>query len=131
MDGQPHRPLANKTAWVTGSSRGKSPVVIVFLLIREGIGRAIAESLAMQGARVVIHGTREDSPTTFQEGESMPLLANEIAKASGTKLFNTRFQLFFNQSWSEGTTNPRRQRGARGVGRSDERGGSCEAPQRY
>jgi len=75
---------------------------------------------------VVIHGTREDSPTTFQEGESMPLLASEIAKASGTK-----FLIAFN--FNHGvrvTTNLRRQRGARGVGRFNQRGGSCEALQR-
>lgn len=59
------QPLRNQTAWVTGSSRG--------------IGRVIAEELCRLGAQVVVHGTRPDSPKTFNEGESLEQVANDIA----------------------------------------------------
>jgi hypothetical protein len=48
----------------------------------------------MKGARVVIHGTREDSPSTFQEGDTMPILAEQIAKASG-RIMSLQFDLTF------------------------------------
>ena len=59
------RPLAGKTAWITGSSRG--------------LGRVMAEELCKLGAKVAVHGTRENSPLTFGEGESMQQVAAEIA----------------------------------------------------
>jgi len=58
-------PLANQTAWITGSSRG--------------IGRVIAEELCRLGSDVAVHGTRPDSPTTFGEGGTMQQLAAEIS----------------------------------------------------
>ncbi|GAB4136698.1 MAG: SDR family NAD(P)-dependent oxidoreductase [Planctomycetaceae bacterium] len=61
------RPLAGLNAWVTGSSRG--------------LGRVMAEELCRLGARVAVHGTREDSPKTFGEGESMQQVASDIAAA--------------------------------------------------
>ncbi len=61
-------------AWVTGSSRG--------------IGRGIAAALAAAGARVVLHGTREDSPGTFDEftGGGMAELAASMAAATGARV---------------------------------------------
>lgn len=63
------KPLAGQIAWVTGSSRG--------------LGRVFAEELSRQGASVAVHGTREDSPLTFGEGESMTQVATEIEAATG------------------------------------------------
>lgn len=60
------RTLSGQTAWVTGSSRG--------------LGRVMAEELCRLGAKVAVHGTREDSPRTFGEGETMQQLADEIAR---------------------------------------------------
>ena len=60
-------PLAGQTAWITGSSRG--------------LGRVMAEELVRLGANVAVHGTRQDSPRTFGEGESMDQVAQEIAEA--------------------------------------------------
>lgn len=60
-------PLAGKVAWITGSSRG--------------IGRVLAEQLCADGAVVVVHGTRFDSPRTFGEGESMEQVARDVAAA--------------------------------------------------
>jgi len=60
-------PLAGQTAWITGSSRG--------------LGRVMAEELVRLGANVAVHGTRQDSPKTFGEGESMEQVAEEIAEA--------------------------------------------------
>jgi 3-oxoacyl-[acyl-carrier protein] reductase len=61
--------LAGQVAWVTGSSRG--------------LGRVMAETLGRHGARVVVHGTRFDSPRAFDEGESMEQVARDVAKAAG------------------------------------------------
>jgi len=61
------KPLQNRTAWITGSSRG--------------LGRIMAEELCRLGARVAVHGTRPDSPATFDEGSTMEQLAAEIASA--------------------------------------------------
>ncbi len=61
------KPLAGQNAWVTGSSRG--------------LGRVMAEELCRLGARVAVHGTRPDSPRTFNEGESMQQVADDIAAA--------------------------------------------------
>ena len=59
------RPLDSRVAWVTGSSRG--------------LGKVMAEELCRLGARVAVHGTRPDSPKTFDEGGTMEELAAEIA----------------------------------------------------
>lgn len=58
-------PLAGKVAWITGSSRG--------------LGRVMAEELCEMGACVAVHGTRENSPETFGEGQTMSQLAEDIA----------------------------------------------------
>ncbi len=59
--------LAGQVAWVTGSSRG--------------VGRAMAHELCRLGAKVVVHGTRSDSPKTFGEGDSMQQVADDVATA--------------------------------------------------
>jgi 3-oxoacyl-[acyl-carrier protein] reductase len=64
------RPLTDRVAWITGSSRG--------------LGRAMAEELCRLGARVAVHGTRPDSPETFGEGESMHTLADDLAARHDT-----------------------------------------------
>lgn len=61
--------LAGQVAWITGSSRG--------------LGRVMAEKLCALGASVAVHGTRFDSPKTFNEGESMQQVAGDIARAAG------------------------------------------------
>lgn len=63
------RPLEGRVAWVTGSSRG--------------LGRVMATALAAAGARVVVHGTRPDSPKSFGEGQSMEQVARDIASDAG------------------------------------------------
>lgn len=62
------QPLAGQVAWVTGSSRG--------------LGRVMALELCRLGAKVVVHGTRADSPKTFGEGESMQQVADDIAASA-------------------------------------------------
>lgn len=69
------RPLESKVAWVTGSSRG--------------LGRVMAEQLARLGAKVAVHGSRPDSPRTFDEGGSMEELATEIAESAETEVMPT------------------------------------------
>ena len=59
------RPLAGKTAWVTGSSRG--------------IGRVIAAHLASLGANVAVHGTSPTSSRAFNEADSLEAVAKIIA----------------------------------------------------
>jgi len=58
--------LAGQTALITGSSRG--------------LGRVMAEELCRLGAKVAVHGTRPDSPKTFDEGVSMQQLADDLAE---------------------------------------------------
>jgi len=69
------KPLAGQVAWITGSSRG--------------LGRAMADELCRLGASVAIHGTREDSPKTFGEGESMQQVADDVAAAHGGQTMAT------------------------------------------
>ncbi len=64
---QTNKPLSGQVAWITGSSRG--------------LGRVMAEELCRLGAKVVVHGTRPDSPKTFGEGESMQQVADDVAAA--------------------------------------------------
>src|SRR6186997_2419456 len=67
------RPLTGKVAWVTGSSRG--------------LGRVMAARLCAQGARVAIHGTRFESPRSFEEGDTMEQVARDVAaEAKGETL---------------------------------------------
>ncbi|MEM7134676.1 MAG: SDR family NAD(P)-dependent oxidoreductase [Chloroflexota bacterium] len=66
--------LTNKTAWVTGSSRG--------------IGRVVAAHLASLGANVVIHGTSLTSTQAFGEAPSLESVANRIQKDSGQEVLS-------------------------------------------
>jgi 3-oxoacyl-[acyl-carrier protein] reductase len=63
--------LTGKTVWVTGSSRG--------------IGKEIAAQLARSGANVVVHGSTMGSPQAFKEGESLPAVAETIARETGAR----------------------------------------------
>jgi len=72
---QKNKPLASQVAWVTGSSRG--------------LGRVMAEELARLGAKVAVHGSRPDSPRTFDEGGTMEELASEIAEATSAEVIST------------------------------------------
>ncbi|MBL8800046.1 MAG: SDR family oxidoreductase, partial [Planctomycetia bacterium] len=63
------KPLAGQTAWITGSSRG--------------LGRVMATKLCALGAAVAVHGTRQNSPQSFGEGQSMEQVAADIATAAG------------------------------------------------
>jgi 3-oxoacyl-[acyl-carrier protein] reductase len=69
------RLLTDQVAWVTGSSRG--------------LGRVMALELCRRGAKVAVHGTRPDSPTTFGEGGTMQELADELSKETGTPTMAT------------------------------------------
>ena len=63
--------LKGKIAWVTGSSRG--------------IGRSIVEHLASVGVDVAVHGTKPESPKTFNEGVSLEAIAEEIKNSHGVR----------------------------------------------
>jgi 3-oxoacyl-[acyl-carrier protein] reductase len=63
--------LAGKTAIVTGSGRG--------------LGRAFAETLAILGCNVGIHGMREDGPAEYGEGTTLTDTAREIGEQHGVK----------------------------------------------
>ncbi len=63
--------LSEHVVWITGSSRG--------------LGRVMAEELCRRGAMVAVHGTRPDSPKTFDEGGSMQELADELAGEFSTE----------------------------------------------
>src|SRR5580704_18013099 len=63
------KPLAGKTAWVTGSSRG--------------LGRVMAAKLCSLGAVVAVHGTRFESPQSFGEGQTMEQVARDVAAEAG------------------------------------------------
>jgi len=65
--------LENQVVWITGSSRG--------------LGREMAVELSRQGAFVAVHGTRENSPSTFDEGTTMQDLAASISKETGNEVF--------------------------------------------
>ncbi|HIE98237.1 MAG TPA: SDR family oxidoreductase [Fuerstia sp.] len=69
------KPLASQVAWVTGSSRG--------------LGKVMAEELARLGARVAVHGSRSDSPRTFDEGGTMEELAADIANRTDAEVMAT------------------------------------------
>ena len=59
------QPLAGKTAWVTGSSRG--------------IGRVIADYLASLGANVAVHGISLYDSRAFNEADSLINVAETIS----------------------------------------------------
>jgi 3-oxoacyl-[acyl-carrier protein] reductase len=63
------KPLTGQVAWVTGSSRG--------------LGRVMATTLCRMGAAVAVHGTRFDSPRSFNEGETMEQVARDVAVEAG------------------------------------------------
>ncbi len=67
--------LTGQVVWVTGSSRG--------------LGRVMAWELGRRGAKVAVHGTRPDSPTTFGEGGTMQELADELAKETSAETLAT------------------------------------------
>ena len=67
--------LTDQVAWITGSSRG--------------LGRVMAEELCRRGAKVAVHGTRPDSPTTFGEGGTMQQLAEELSTKYGAETLAT------------------------------------------
>ena len=69
------KPLASQVAWVTGSSRG--------------LGKVMAEELARLGAKVAVHGSRSDSPRTFDEGGTMQELAADIAAENDAEIMAT------------------------------------------
>ena len=62
--------LADKSVWVTGSSRG--------------IGRVVAEHLASLGARVAIHGTSPTSNRAFNKAPSLDAVARAIQASGAT-----------------------------------------------
>ena len=65
--------LEGQVVWITGSSRG--------------LGREMAVELSRQGALVAVHGTRENSPSTFDEGTTMQDLAASISSETGNEVF--------------------------------------------
>jgi 3-oxoacyl-[acyl-carrier protein] reductase len=67
--------LTDQVAWVTGSSRG--------------LGRVMAWELCRRGAKVAVHGTRPDSPTTFGEGGTIEQLAEELANETSAQTLAT------------------------------------------
>ena len=69
------KPLQNKVVWITGSSRG--------------LGKVMAMELSRMGAKVAIHGSKPDSPTTFGEGGTMEELAVAIATATEGEVLAT------------------------------------------
>ena len=68
-----NKPLDNKIAWVTGSSRG--------------IGRVVAGHLASLGAQVVMHGTSPTSTRAFGEGDSLEGVAQATAQEYGGDIY--------------------------------------------
>ena len=69
METTNNRKLENKVVWVTGSSRG--------------IGRALVEHMAALGAKVAVHGTRQDSPKQLNEGDTLDSIAASLAEQYG------------------------------------------------
>lgn len=65
------KPLSGQVVWITGSSRG--------------LGREMAFEIARQGGRVAVHGTRPDSPSTFDEGTTLDGLAADIRRETGAE----------------------------------------------
>ena len=65
-------PLEHQVVWITGSSRG--------------LGREMAVEMSRQGALVAVHGTRENSPSTFDEDTTIPDLAESISGETGNEL---------------------------------------------
>ena len=61
----------NKTAWVTGSSRG--------------LGRSIAEKLAEAGCNVIISGRNQTNLRSSGEGNSVDEAATEISGKYGVR----------------------------------------------
>ena len=66
--------LKKQIVWITGSSRG--------------LGRDMAVEMSRQGALVAIHGTRENSPSTFNEGTTMQDLAAAISSETGNEVLS-------------------------------------------
>lgn len=66
------KPLQDKVAWVTGSSRG--------------IGRVIAAHLASLGASMAVHGTSPYSTRAFGEADSLDAVAEAIAQEHGAEV---------------------------------------------
>jgi 3-oxoacyl-[acyl-carrier protein] reductase len=66
------KPLTDRVAWVTGSSRG--------------LGRVMARHLGQLGAAVVVHGTTPTSARAFDEAESLDQVARDVAKETGGRV---------------------------------------------
>ena len=65
MEGIDPKLLKDKVAWVTASARG--------------LGRAIAERLARNGALIVVHSRSDTTPAEFGEATSTRHVAEEIS----------------------------------------------------